>query len=439
MSRRIPAVVLTILAAAFPPSAPAQEDPPVRAEEAPPITGVVRGEGFTKIAIAVPGPASPTASDAEVDEFIRTLRDDLAFSGFFGVVDPARYGLIDGWTRGGKVDHDAWRSIGADAVLLSELSVRGGRIDLVARLWDNPGKSMLFGTRYGGTVELARRVAHQVADDLVKHYTGRPGVALTRIAFVSRHGEGKEIYLMDYDGQRVRRLTTTGTINLTPTWSPDGDRLCFVSWRGGAPGVHILESDGRLVSAPVVGGELNASPDWSPDGSKLVYASDAPGNAEIYVLDLVSGRNTRLTRNPSIDTAPSFSPTGREIAFTSDRSGTPQIWVMDAEGLNVRRVSFDSNYNDSPAWSPTGDRLAFTSRADRRFDIVVLDLATGTIRNLTRGEGNNENPRWSPDGRHIVFASSRSGKYDIYVMRADGSEVRRLTRGGDSFTPDWSR
>ena len=41
---------------------------------------------------------------------------------------------------------------------------------------------------------------------------------------------------MDYDGRRVRRLTTTGTINLSPTWSPDGNELAFTSWRGRQPG-----------------------------------------------------------------------------------------------------------------------------------------------------------------------------------------------------------
>lgn len=402
------------------------------------LKGVVEGEGFARIKIALPEPEADAGSKDAAAELIQTVRDDLTFSGFFDVVDPALYRLVPA-ASAGSVPHDDWLGIGADAVTQARLTLRGDRIDLEARLHDNPSRTLLFARRYGGTKDLLRRVAHLLADDLVRHYTGRPGVALTRIAFVSKHGAGKEIYLMDYDGQRIRRLTTTGTINLSPVWSPDGNRLAFLSWRSRQPTIHIMDSDGKLVSVPTLGGELNAAPDWSPDGKKLVYSSDTDGNSEIYQVELATMKRTRLTRHGAIDTSPAFSPNGREIAFTSDRSGSPQIYVMDVDGLNVRRVSSEGSYNESAAWSPRGDRLAYSSRLDGRFDIVVLDLAGGSLTRLTRGEGNNENPRWSPDGRHIVFSSSRAGSYDIHVMAADGSNVRRLTRGGDSITPDWSR
>lgn len=401
------------------------------------LEGEVTAEGGLRIKIAVPDAASRQGDRAEVREIVETVRDDLAFSGVFDVVDSALYSLVP--PDDNIVRHDDWLSIGADALVRMRVSVEGNRLDLEARLFDNVGKTLLFGRRYGGGVDMLRRVAHQLSDDLVRHYTGSPGSAMTRIAFVSKHGEGKEIYLMDYDGRRVRRLTTTSTINLSPVWSPRGDELAFVSWRGRQPGVYVMSSEGKLGHLSTIGGELSAAPDWSHDGRKLVYSSDYPGNTELYVLDRSSGKNARLTRNPAIDTSPAYSPNGREIAFTSDRTGTPQIYLMDAEGLNVRRVSWEGSYNDSAAWSPAGDRLAFVSRINGRFDVMTLDLSTDRLRRLTYGEGNNENPRYSPDGRHLVFASDRAGTYDIYTMRADGSDVRRLTRNGNCFTPDWSR
>ena len=403
----------------------------------PDIQVDIEAAGIQQIHIAIP--------DAEVDrkasdtarEIVQTVRDDLDFSGFFDVVDPSLYSLVPK-PNPGQIRYEDWISVGADMLTETRVAIRGGRLDVTVRLYDNASETMLFGQRYGGSLDLTRRVAHQVSSDLMQHLTGRPGVALTRIAFVSKHEEGKELYLMDYDGRRVRRLTTTGAINLSPVWSPDGERLAFLSWRHRQPGVHIMEADGRLNRAPVITAELNAAPDWSPDGTKMVYCSDAPGNSEIYLLDLTTGRNTRLTRTAAIETAPAFSPNGREIAFTSDRSGTPQIYNMDTEGLNLRRVSRTGTYNDSAAWSPRGDRLAYVSRIDGRFDVVVLDLASGELTRLTHGEGNNENPGWSPDGRHIVFSSNRRGTYDIYTMRSDGSDVRRLTKSGDCFTADWS-
>jgi TolB protein len=400
------------------------------------LSGVISGSGFTKIKIAVPDPTSSPSLKDVAHEVGQTIRDDLDFSGYFDVLDPAIYPLAA--TSPESKLSDKWASLSAAAVVLSSVDVAAGRVDLRSHLFNTTPETTLFNRRFGGPSEVARRVAHQVSDDIVQQMTGQPGIALTWIAFVSKHGAGKELYLMDYDGQRVRRITTTGSINLMPSWSPVAQRLAYMSWRTGAPAIDILEADGKIVRASTAGGTLNVSPDWSPDGRRLVYASNASGNAEIYILDLAQGRSVRLTNSPAIDTSPSWSSKGREIAFTSDRSGSPQIYVMDAEGLNVRRVTATDEYADAAAWSPKGDKIAYATRTDGRFDIALIDVATGAGQRLTHGEGNNENPRWSPDGRHLVFASSRSGSYDLYTMRADGTDVRRLTRGGDCFTPDWS-
>ncbi len=414
----------------------------LHAQGAPPssptgIGGVVEGRGFKRIPIAIPVPESDASAAAEAAEFAATLRDDLTFSGFFDVVSPALYTKVPA-ASGNAVPYDDWLAIGADAEVLGRLTIQGNRVDLQARLYENTSKKATLGRRLGGTTDLLRRVAHQLADEIVLQYTGRAGVAMTRIAFVSKHEKGKEIYLMDYDGQRVRRLTTTGTINLFPVWSPEGERLAFVSWRSRQPGIHIMDAEGKLTSVPALRGELNSTPNWTPDGKRLVFSSDMEGNSDIYLLELATKRTTRLTRSNGIDTSPEVSPNGREVAFTSDRSGTPQIYVMGIDGLNVRRIAFDGAYSDSPTWSPRGDRIAYSTRIDGRFHVVTLELATGARLQLTSGNHNNEDPRWAPDGRHLVFSSNRQGGYDIHVMAADGSDVRRLTRGMDAYTPDWS-
>jgi TolB protein len=429
---RLSPLALTLFLAGAPSPLPAQEAP---------VTGVIEGKGFTKIAIALPDARAASGTSALARELVETVRADLDFSGYFDVLAPSLYAMVETSpsraTVQNGIPYDAWREIGAAALAFSEVNLAGGKLDVQIYVHDAPSRMILLARRYGGSQDAVRRVAHQIADDIVRQFTGRPGIALSRIAFVSGHKAAKEVYLMDYDGQRIRRITTSGVLNLSPAWSPDAHKIAFVSWRGGRPGIQVLDDAGKSVRVKTVGGELTSAPEWSPDGRRLVYTSTVDGNSELYVTDAASGKSTRLTRSPAIDTSPSYSPSGREIAFTSDRGGSPQIYVMDAEGVNVRRISFDSSYADSPAWSPDGSKLAYASRYDGRFDVVVMDMASGAVKRLTHGEGNNENPRWSPDGRHLAFASSRTGTYEIYTMHEDGSSVRRQTKGGEAFMPDW--
>jgi len=412
--------------------------PAVAQDDTADIHGKIAGGGQS-IKIGLPSP-TVAGHQAEIDEIVQTVRDDLNFSGWFQVVDPSLYRLVKQPDSGGEA-FDSWESIGVeDGFVRFEIQVVDGRVDLTARLYDVKSKSLIRAWRYGGSLELRRRVGHTVSDEIILNYTGRKGVAMTRIAFVSKHGDDKEVYLMDYDGARVRRLTTSNTINLSPVWSPDGSELAWVSWHQRQPGVFLMNTKGELLNLPTVGGELSSAPDWAPDGRKLAYTSDIDGNSEIYLLDRTTGKNTRLTRHGGIDTAPAISPNGREIAFTSDRTGRPHIYLMGIDGLNVRRISWDGVYNESPAWSPDGAKLAYVSRIEGVFQILVLDNETKKTTRLTYGTGNNENPRWSPDGRHLVFSSNRgNGRYAIYTMRADGSQANQLTTGADAYTPDWSR
>ncbi|HET6279119.1 MAG TPA: Tol-Pal system beta propeller repeat protein TolB [Candidatus Polarisedimenticolia bacterium] len=408
-------------------------------------TPVIRitGEGRPKIPIAIPpiDVAAGNGALGEAAEVIRqVVRDDLDFSGYFFIVPEEYHALISPWNdRQGN--YKEWLGIGAESLLVTQARNDGGReMVFEGRVFDTTERRMVLGKRYRGDYEAQRKIAHRMSNEIIQQYTGRQGVSLTRIAYVSEtsRGKGKEIHVMDYDGSRVKRITANGSINISPAWSADGTQIAYVSYRSGTPMLMILSETGEDARAFRQQGELNSAPAWSPDGRLLAFSSSRDGNAEIYVMQVSSQKLTRLTRHPGIDTAPTWSPNGREIAFTSDRSGSPQIYVMDAEGANVHRITYDVSYCDSPSWSQHG-QIAFTARVPGGFDIFVKDLSSGVQTQLTRNSGINETPRWSPDGRHLVFASNRTGSFDIYTMDADGGRVKRLTHGGNSYLPAWSR
>src|SRR5262245_61999986 len=60
-----------------------------------------------------------------------------------------------------------------------------------------------------------------------------PIPAAAKIAFVSERDGNSEIYAANEDGTGQVRVTYHGAQDVTPAWSPDGNRLAFASDRTG--------------------------------------------------------------------------------------------------------------------------------------------------------------------------------------------------------------
>ncbi len=429
--------------------APAPQ-PPGAPADLPPAAGqgitVVLDKGSEVPVIGLAIPALPglsaltgTAANA-ARELDQTLRRDLERTGVFQILGPDELSVL---TVTGDLERDAdqYRSLGAAMLLQHEVRVEGDRLVLEGRLIDLASRQTIVGKRYRGTFDLARRIAHTLADEIVLFLTSRRGIALTSIAFVSDRDGSKEIYLMDYDGHDQRPVTAHKSISMSPAWGGPADQLAYVSFFGGqGPALYLANIATGRKTPLVTDGTLNASPAVSPDGRMVAFARAVGANIEVFVCQRDGSGVRRLTNSGGIDTNPAWSPSGQEIAFTSSRAGSPQIYVMDREGTNVRRVTFQGDYNDGASWSPDGTRLAFATRAERnRFDIAVLDLVTLQSVRLTSGGGSNEAPSFSPDGRRIAFQSTRTGTPQIFTIEARaGAEVEQLTSVGANSSPDWS-
>ena len=314
------------------------------------------------------------------------------------------------------------------------------KLSVAVRLENGAGGEAVFERYYKQDAQWQRPLAHRIADDVVKAATGRDGIARTRIAFINNQTGHKEVYLMDYDGEGVKRLTDDKSIDLLPRFAPDGRKLAYTGYKDGNPDLFLLNLEtGRTT---VVSDEqgLNVAGGFSPDGTKLLMTLSRGKSPNLYLKDLASGSVERLSFHFGADSTPTFSPDARQVAFVSDRSGNPQIYVLDVATKQARRLT-NLNWCDSPAWSPTGEWIAFAGRANRKdkMDIFLVDITGGQIRQLTHGEGSNEDPTWSPDGRLIAFSTTRGGRAQIDVMDADGSAPRRVADvPGASSTPHWS-
>ena len=189
-----------------------------------------------------------------------------------------------------------------------------------------------------------------------------------RIAFSSNR-DGRfnwEIYVIDADGGNLQRLTNNPDPNghpddRYPSWSPDGKRIVFSARRAWhvehnldtTYEIYVIDADGRNEQRLTENRNNELSPVWSPDGNRIAFSADRKGDFvswDIYVMDADGGNEERLTNNRTFDWFPAWSPDGERIAFVSRRDGNSEIYVMDADGSNPQNLTNNRHGDSRPAW-----------------------------------------------------------------------------------------
>jgi TolB protein len=176
----------------------------------------------------------------------------------------------------------------------------------------------------------------------------------SKIAFASsRDGSSTEIYVADWNGKNLRRLTMGKNANNSPVWNPKtGREIVFISDRSGSPQIYVMDADGTNLRRVLEEGGYADEPSWSPDGERIAFTwqRSKTSNYDIYIHELATGKNVQITHDAGDNERPTWAPDGRHLAFQSSRNGSSQIFSMLLDGTVVRQITTNGK-NTAPAWS----------------------------------------------------------------------------------------
>jgi TolB protein len=164
-----------------------------------------------------------------------------------------------------------------------------------------------------------------------------------------------EIALISPEGSTISRLTESQTINVSPSFSPNGSQLAFCSGRTGSPQVYVMGTGGGQARRVTFKGSYNTQPVWSPKGDKIAYTGRVDGRFQIFVVGADGGEATQITSSRGDNVDPTWSPDGRYLIFSSTRAGKAQLYFTDARGVRQRQLITSPGSDSSPAWSPRLD------------------------------------------------------------------------------------
>lgn len=377
-------------------------------------------------------------------EFAKIVKNDLRLSGYFTVVEDIDQKKFQSQK---EMDFSELHNFSVDIAINGTLKISNDSKVLVeCFIFDVASKKRVVGLRYSNVPAIFRTMAHDFSNEVVLRLTGEKGIAHSRICFVGERDKKREVYVVDYDGFGLTKITSENSLVLLPKWDPKAEKIIYTSYQDGNPDLYSIYANGggRKMLSGIQG--LNAMARFSPDGEKIALVLNKDSNPEIYILNTSGKIVRRVTSNKAIDASPSWSPSNKDIVFVSDRSGIPQLYVTDIDGINVRRLTYTNVYSDSPDWSPTGERISFVMRKKGEYNIFTTDVNGTIVEQLTSSMSRNENPSFSPDGRFLVFVTNRRGKSELFVMNNDGSNQRPFFPDelkdqfkGEIHTPCWSR
>ncbi len=394
-----------------------------------------------------------------------TIRNNLDINSFFQLIDPKAF-LEDSNVSlrpypenpdGFKFEN--WKVINAEFLIRGSHRISGGQLYFESYVYHVPRSKLIFKKEYKAQARQGRWIAHTFSNDLFKTLTGREGMFLSQVVVGSDRSGGKwrEIYVMDWDGDNMQRMTRHRSISLSPSWSQDGKSIAYSTYtlrrdrgsRNKFTNLDLLHLDIASRKKKLLSGKkgLNSGSVFHPNGRHVFLSLISQGSANIFRIRTTDRKDvTRITKGPyrAMNVEPSVSPDGRKIAFSSDRSGRPMIYIMNTDGSQPKRLTFAGHYNSSPSWSPDGKWIAFSSYQKRYNDIFVIRSDGTGLKRLTSSKGkdgkraNNEEPTFSPDSGHVIFVSDRTGKKQLHIVGIDGTNEKRITSDNyNYYKPKW--
>lgn len=181
----------------------------------------------------------------------------------------------------------------------------------------------------------------------VTDVTWRPGTNQLILHHADPEGRpGATYFLADDAGRNPRQIPVAADAILGGSLSPDGRLIAYSSWTStsGREGrIHLIDIESGIDREPLLEGSadsIDLDPTFSPDGTKLLIDRYSEDSYQVVVVPS-DGVGPAIPLGPRHPTGTGgshalFSPDGTTVLVSYNDNG--DMWLLDADGGEERRL-----------------------------------------------------------------------------------------------------
>jgi len=272
----------------------------------------------------------------------------------------------------------------------------------------------------------------------------------------SATGYNSDIYLVDTEGTKLRRLTHDPLWEERPSWSPDGSKILYSVWHEDSPKsatIWVMNADGSSKTKLTKGALRGVCPTWSPDGRQIAFWKEASDSSDedIYVMNADGSGVKPVAGGISVWEANQggfenggglgWTPDGKILLMRTTREYA-DVFAVNLDGSGLTQLTKGAQLGTF-SLSPDGTRIALDDHKYRLYvapvqgadqPVTLLDPTYNFMDDLWAG------PAWSPDGEALAIATNSinlATGSPIYVINADGSGLSRIPGITRAFDLSW--
>lgn len=266
--------------------------------------------------------------------------------------------------------------------------------------------------------------------------------------FMTSHTVPKE-----YAEIKTDRREDGSYFNLSPRFSPDGQKYIYFSNRNGrfsvwTDGLFDVSKKARLIVGEDSGKleefhYLRSTLSWFPDNNRFAFAAKTATGDVIYIADFAKSKIVQEYKIPDLNVIYEMdvAPDGQSCVLSGQRNMQTDIYRYFFDTRQLLSLTDDKYYDYQPRFDRAGTRIAFASERRKNpdahrngifsgmfADVYTLNLADNVLQRITFDNSSCYFPVWDSTGTKLIYISERDSTPNLEIVDLLSGQRARVTQ-----------